>query len=569
MAIPTIGKYKESDIGLIIDVPRLIETRCLIQANSGAGKSWLLRRLLEQTHGLVQQIVIDIEGEFSTLREKFDYVVAGKGGDIPLNIKVAPILARRLLELRTSAILDLYELKHHERILFVKRFLEALINLPKELWHPCLVVIDEAHIFAPEKSKAESLPSVIDLCTRGRKRGLCGVLATQRISKLHKDTAAELLNKFVGRTGLDIDMKRAADELGFTTKSQLLSLRDLEPGDFYGFGPALTKSVARVRVGSVVTTHPKVGSRQIVAPPPATAKVKMALQGLIDLSMEADEELRTVEDFKRKINELKVELRKKPKPGIDDGLLKRSVERARKGGFEEATKAMTKQLSGLRLAETKYRGILAKIHSLSVISDESPKAGTGNVPLPMFKPKSIPLFQSEKPKKVPTTILEGFSDSRPLRAGAMKMLKGVAMFHPRRVSRQQLATVTGFSARGGTFNTYLSELKRNGWVVEEGKELFATEEGISNAGHVDPLPSDPEEIINLWAGKFRQGAAKMLRVIAERYPEPIEKDELGETTGFTVSGGTFNTYLSELRRNGLIVVEGTTVKATKELFLED
>src|SRR5438552_17261252 len=50
-----------------IDLPTLLDTRLLVQANSGGGKSWLLRRLLEQSQGKVQQIVIDLEGEFATL----------------------------------------------------------------------------------------------------------------------------------------------------------------------------------------------------------------------------------------------------------------------------------------------------------------------------------------------------------------------------------------------------------------------------------------------------------------------------------------------------------------------
>lgn len=37
--------------GLPCDLDLLVDTRLLIQANSGGGKSWLLRRLLEQTHG--------------------------------------------------------------------------------------------------------------------------------------------------------------------------------------------------------------------------------------------------------------------------------------------------------------------------------------------------------------------------------------------------------------------------------------------------------------------------------------------------------------------------------------
>lgn len=69
---------------LVLDLPSLVESRMLIQANSGAGKSYAIRKLLEATHGQVQQIVIDLEGEFSTLRERFpSYVIAGKGGDTP------------------------------------------------------------------------------------------------------------------------------------------------------------------------------------------------------------------------------------------------------------------------------------------------------------------------------------------------------------------------------------------------------------------------------------------------------------------------------------------------------
>jgi hypothetical protein len=36
--------------------------------------------MCEQLHGRVQQIVIDPEVEFATLRERFDYLHAGEGG---------------------------------------------------------------------------------------------------------------------------------------------------------------------------------------------------------------------------------------------------------------------------------------------------------------------------------------------------------------------------------------------------------------------------------------------------------------------------------------------------------
>src|SRR4051812_16917050 len=111
-----------------MDLERVLLSRVLLQANSGGGKSWALRRILEQTHGRVQQLVLDIDGEFHTLREKYDYVLVAKtGGDTLADPRSAPLLARRLLELGVSAILDLYELKADDRIKFARRFLEALI----------------------------------------------------------------------------------------------------------------------------------------------------------------------------------------------------------------------------------------------------------------------------------------------------------------------------------------------------------------------------------------------------------------------------------------------------------
>ena len=48
--------------GIDIDVPQLIKSRLLVQANSGGGKSFTLRRLCEQTYGRCQHIIIDPDG---------------------------------------------------------------------------------------------------------------------------------------------------------------------------------------------------------------------------------------------------------------------------------------------------------------------------------------------------------------------------------------------------------------------------------------------------------------------------------------------------------------------------
>lgn len=75
IVIGTKGEHFDLDV--------LLPTRLLIQANSGGGKSYLIRRMVEQLFGHVQVIIIDPEGEFATLREQYDFVLVGRGGETP------------------------------------------------------------------------------------------------------------------------------------------------------------------------------------------------------------------------------------------------------------------------------------------------------------------------------------------------------------------------------------------------------------------------------------------------------------------------------------------------------
>lgn len=55
-------KINDEPGGLTIDVAELIASRLIVLANSGGGKSWLIRRIVEQLVGKVQVIILDPEG---------------------------------------------------------------------------------------------------------------------------------------------------------------------------------------------------------------------------------------------------------------------------------------------------------------------------------------------------------------------------------------------------------------------------------------------------------------------------------------------------------------------------
>ncbi len=289
-----------------LDALKLINTRLLVQASSGGGKSWLLRRICEQAAKHIQVIVLDPEGEFSTLREKHDFLLVGDEGELKADPKMAALLARKLVSLHISAVVDLYDLKYPQRREFVANFLESLMNVPKTQWHDILVVLDEAHIFAPEggKQAVESANAVIDLMTQGRKRGFAGLMATQRLSSLSKDVAAQAKNVLVGSTTLDVDLQRAGTILGMDKKTRN-NLIHLEAGEFYAFGPAFNfKGVKKLQVGGVTTTHPEPGKQRKLATPAASKAIRNVLHEFADLPQEAEAEITDMNQAKKKIKDL-------------------------------------------------------------------------------------------------------------------------------------------------------------------------------------------------------------------------------------------------------------------------
>ncbi len=259
-----------------LDVEELLATRLLVQGNSGSGKSHLLRRILEESATLVQQIVIDPEGDFVTLAEPFGHVVIDGAAYADAEIVR---LAARIREHRASVILRLDALEIDNQMRCAALFLSALFDAPAKHWYPALVIVDEAQVFAPsaagevsDDARRASLAAMTNLMCRGRKRGLAGVIATQRLAKLAKNVAAEASNLLMGRTFLDIDMVRAADLLGMERR-QAEQIRDLERGHFLGLGPAVARRPVAVKIGPVRTAANSVASG--LMPPPTSSELDM------------------------------------------------------------------------------------------------------------------------------------------------------------------------------------------------------------------------------------------------------------------------------------------------------
>nr|WP_322842762.1 ATP-binding protein [Qipengyuania citrea] len=135
-----------------------------------------------------------------------------------------------------------------------------------------------------EDTRRLTLSAMTNLMCRGRKRGLAGVVATQRLAKLAKNVAAEASNFLMVRTFLDIDMQRAADFLGMDRR-QAERIRDLQRGQFLGLGPAISRRPGSVQVGVAQTGGKNAGQGLMPLPEASDDELEALLHG--ELAQEA------------------------------------------------------------------------------------------------------------------------------------------------------------------------------------------------------------------------------------------------------------------------------------------
>jgi hypothetical protein len=563
------------DIGTKINLQDLLVTRMLIQANSGGGKSALARKIMEECNGKVPFIVLDYDGEYYTLKEKFEdiLVIGGQYADVPLSMKSVKMLPKEIIGNQLSVIIDVSDLKTHDRIMYVKDFLETMMELPKQYWIPYLVFVEEAHKFCGEQDKQESARAVKDLMSRGRKMGYCGVLITQRISKLHKDAAAECNNKFIGRTNLDLDMDRAAKELGFTSNSTFtrLSLRDLPPGKFYAYGTSIEPHhVHEVRITLPQTKMVKAGHNIDIKPKKPTPKILSMLVKLNDLPKEAEREKKTVEDLQKEVRRLTGELSNTTKgkittpaaitPASSEQLQSLKEERSL---LQQSIKDQLAQIKNWKRIATTFRDRLAQVRNIIpeqfLVIDE-PKEVSFTKPLPGF----------EKPPKI-----NGAKISRPVVSrgnGTLgkcprEVIKFLAQFKDRSFTKAQVAIATGYSAGSGGFNNALSELNQKGFILRDGKlqaNPDAIEEIISFVGEIP----DQEYNIETYRDNLGKCEREIYDVLLANPETEYSKEELSQSTETTYSAGSggFNNALSRLNTLELIERKNGTIRLNPELL---
>ena len=575
-----------------LDLDIILRSNLLIQAASGGGKSWALRRIAEQACRHVPVGIIDVEDEFASLREKHPFVLIGPGGETPADPRSAAMVATRMLELGTSFVANIFEMQKRDRFLWVKIFLETLVGAPKRLWREFLFLLDEAHMFAPEggrggKDNTTALDAVTDLAARGRKRGFGLICATQRLGKFNKDTAAELKNVLIGQTVLDIDRERAAETLGQKrdrkTKMEFYeTIKMLEPGEFYALGRALTTDVSILRVGPVLTTHPEPGRRTKTAPPPPMSRVKRLLPQLKDLPQEAEQEAKTTAELKKKVRELQAQVHQmvgESARGPGQIEVEKIVEVEVRvevpvipTELHDQFRVVADAARKVDLAASELRQASGELGPERLLLDDMLNGKfkhTERVDRASDRASAKQLIAHIDHQRLPTDPStsqagRGKGDVS-LGKGERKILIAIAMYSARGVAvvtTSHLTVLTGYkrSAR----DTYLSRLRQHKYIEKSSGGFIVTAAGASALGRdYEPLPTG-KALREHYMMTLPLGERRILAFVVRSHPGDVTKVEIDEATSYKRSAR--DTYISRLNARQLIIADGGRVRAAEILF---
>ncbi len=234
-----------------LNTDKFLKQRLLFQGISGSWKTETIKTIAkglkqvtrsDESPNGIQQIIFDWEGEYHPLRKSFPYLLIGDEGEFPVDVESAEIMGIEVRKTRASVIIDLSSFKDHEqRQEYVGIFINAILDVPKQYWKPCTVIIDEAHNLCRQgESRSASKKPIIRLCETGRKRNISTILVTQRLAALDKNASAQMVNRLIGWTVEVPDRDAAARLLGGGIEISK-QIKDFEGGEYFAFGSALSE----------------------------------------------------------------------------------------------------------------------------------------------------------------------------------------------------------------------------------------------------------------------------------------------------------------------------------------
>ena len=557
----------------------------IVLGKTGAGKSSVLRLLVEAELSKQQPVcIVDPKGDWWGLKASasgksagFPVVIfGGEHSDVPVNATAGAQVAELYATGNRPCIVDLGGWSVADRTRFFIEFAAALFKFTRG---PRWLVIDEVHNFAPQgkvqdPQAGRMLHWANRIITEGRGKGVTVLSASQRPQKVHKDFVTSNETLIAMRVIHPLDRNAIKEWIDGCPdrekgKEVLESLASMRRGEGWVWSPEIGFGPKRIAFPMFETfdsfaapkteadRHPK-GWADV-----NLDEVRERLAASIEQAKQDDPRL-----LRARIAELQREIGAAKKPDHKD--LASELDSARRGGLVDGYNKALHDVSGEISAtkcqehlESALAGLRALHKALKTLHAEPELvAETAKRPQNIAK-----IFQTDPHTRAPANHVQTIAGNSHLRAGAVRILRELAARYPAGYSRPQVGVLTRFTHTGGTFSTYLGDLRRAGYIEEFDGLVYATLAGIDSVGaDIPQAPTSHAEAMAMWRGALRAGAFRMLEAVVAAGKDGISRDAIARVVEMEKTGGTFSTYLGDLRRNGLITERGGIAVANDILF---
>ena len=523
------------------------------------------------------------------------YIVGGDRADFPLFRRDGNAWAEIVGTSSDSFIFDTSTMTVKDRSLWFTDFAEALIRRNSG---PLKLVIDEAHLFAPQggaKSGGvapEMLHATNNLLALGRSKGLRITMISQRPAKLHKDSLTQAHTLIAMMLMAPQDRAAVKDWIADqadpeTGKEIIASLPSLAPGEGWIWAPR-EKVLERVKFprphtfDSSSAPDDQDGEAISLSPiNPDAIKAKLATVAKETVANDPATLKKRVAELEGEVRRLETAATSAPKAGPD----KEAIAEAEKRGFAQAERklaaAMRRELSrklkeGLAAMRRHAAEAIDRIdEELSEINAKDAELGISLDPLGPLPSRALlkaalatlpraPIARPASPR--PEAQAGSNGHERPLGA-ERKPLAALASVYPAGMTDAQWRVAAGFKA-SGTWSTYRSRLISAGRIEERGGLWFVTEDGVADLGdNVPTMPPPGAQLVEFWISRI-SGIGPILRRLAEVYPESIARDQLAADVNLVPTSGTYSTYLGRLRSPGLIEITRDKMVRASPMLME-
>lgn len=405
-----------------------------ILAKRGAGKSYTGAVLAEEFYkNNIPFVVFDPIDVWWGLKLNKDgkskglpIVVFGlEHADIKIDRDMGRKIAQAVVKHNISCVISTFGMPKVAQRHLIAEFAEEILNINNTPRH---IFIEEAHEYVPQRvfgGLGKTFNNVSNLVVMGRNRGLGVTLINQRASTINKDVLTQLDSLLAFRNVAPQDRKALKDWVEYHTAEGdfdkfMDSLPSLPTGEGWIWSPEFMGIFKKIKIRARETFHPdreKLGEN-FVMPDLERADVQEFIKEFVS---DIKEKTTKSEDKKEVIEE------RKENPEIislkneyESKLLQKDLEIRKRDDLINSIRKM--------LGVNEQNLVVSNIHS-SNLQMWLDKLGNG---------------------------------------GASKILKFLAEKSGLRFTRSQIGLAIGMSAKGGSFLTYISTLKRNLLIKEEG-----------------------------------------------------------------------------------------------------